>query len=168
MILSWFIICYSSSLNVSVCRSAVRFSNILVFLSLLISSSRWFPTEPCGCDGGGGRASGHGVPAAPWTPRTHHLLEERWSHHRRQRWEDNGKHIRHFPVENTSWLVLVHLAGGRVFYTGWIKRYFTAGKWAFNKTCLPACAIERQNILWNWCYLTRKNREKGCCLPFFQ
>ena len=55
------------------------------FLQLcFFSVARWLQAKPHRRGGGSWRASHPGVPAAPGTPRTHHLLEKRQSSNRWQ------------------------------------------------------------------------------------
>lgn len=70
-------------------------------LCVFSSFTRWLQTEPSGRYGRSGWTRSAGVPATPWAPWTHNLLEERWYQLRWQRWTHHSKRY-HFVLKYST------------------------------------------------------------------
>lgn len=81
-----------------------------------------------------------------WTPGAHHIVEKRWSKHRRPRWEDHCKTIQLFPTKIAA--ILMFLTLNVVLFTN-ARALLCMKEWCF----LNAWVIARSSH-YHHCLLT--------------
>lgn len=121
MILLWFLICYSSSLNVSVCSFLIEMLFVFLislffslFLPVLRDDFRQNPVDVM-------VAAGEPAVMECQPPRGHPEPTISWKKDGVTIDDRDERITVSISDSDSSWLVLIHLAGGRVFYTGWLN-----------------------------------------------